>query len=163
MNDSNLPVPVENTPVATTRSSQRWALVRDLTVFQIKLLVDGFKDLVLGPLSLVAGIIDLVRGTPRVDGLFRGTLRAGARFDRWVGLFDMVEVLDGKRALAAAPGDAPAPSVDASLDDHLRKLEQLILSQQQQGGLTAEAKQVVDRAIKLLEAQFKPPPPSNQR
>ena len=40
----------------------RWTLIRDVAVFQVKLLFDGFRDLLLLPVSLVAGILSLIRG-----------------------------------------------------------------------------------------------------
>jgi hypothetical protein len=154
---ARLPAPVE--PATPMTSGQRWRLIRDLTVFQIKLLIDGLKDLVLGPLSLVAGIVDLARGTPPATGLFHGLLRAGAQFDRWVGLFDTIEPPEHAKALTSSSSAAPEQPVEVarepSLDEHLRRLEQLLIAQQRGGGLTADAQQAVDRAINLLEARFK--------
>lgn len=138
-----LPAPIEPSPPP---HDSRWRLVRDLIVFQVKLVVDGLKDLVLGPTSMIAGVIDLARGTPRERGLFMAVLRAGDGFDRWVGLFD-----------ALAPRErSEAP---ASLDDHLRRVEQVLIEQHQRGGLTADAKLAIDRALDVLEGRFKPGPP----
>ncbi len=43
-------------------SSERWTLLRDLGVFQVKLVADGLRDLILVPTSLIAGIVSLVKG-----------------------------------------------------------------------------------------------------
>ena len=43
-------------------TADRWSLIRDVAVLQLKLIVDGLRDLVLVPASLVAGIISLVSG-----------------------------------------------------------------------------------------------------
>lgn len=145
MNDAHLPVPIEPAPPS---KAARWGLIRDLAVFQVKLLVDGLKDLVLGPLSLLAGILDLVRGTDPAQGKFRGVLQAGAAFDRWVGLFDAVE----RSELGAAEQD--------SLDVQLRRIEALLVEQHERGGVTADAKQALDKALDLLEARLGGPPPS---
>jgi hypothetical protein len=61
----------------------RGALVRDLLIFNFKLWVDGFKDIVLLPLSFVAAAVDFVFRTR----LFYGVLRVGERFDLWLNLF----------------------------------------------------------------------------
>ncbi len=150
MNDAHLPVPLEPAPLepAPPSKAARWGLIRDLAMFQVKLLVDGLKDLVLGPLSLIAGILDLVRGTNPATGKFQGVLRVGAAFDRWVGLFDAVE----RKELGAGE--------QASLDMQLRRLEALIVEQHQRGGVTADAKQALDKALDLLEARLGGPPPS---
>jgi hypothetical protein len=145
VNDAHLPVPIEPAPPS---KAARWGLIRDLAVFQVKLLVDGLKDLVLGPLSLLAGILDLVRGTDPAQGKFRGVLQAGAAFDRWVGLFDAVE----RSELGAAEQD--------SLDVQLRRIEALLVEQHERGGVTADAKQALDKALDLLEARLGGPPPS---
>ncbi|HEV2147749.1 MAG TPA: hypothetical protein VGR37_10135 [Longimicrobiaceae bacterium] len=61
----------------------RGALVRDVLIFQLKLWMDGLKDLVLVPLSLVAAGVDFVFRTR----LFYRVLRIGERFDLWLNLF----------------------------------------------------------------------------
>ncbi len=140
----------------------RWALIRDLAVFQLKLLVDGLKDIVLSPLALVAGAIDIVSGGARPGRWFRGVLRAGARFDRWVGLFAAVEgpaqpalpASTSEGASAPSRGE-PAPASAGGLDVHIAQLERLLVEQHRQGGLTAGAKRALDRALDALEASSK--------
>lgn len=61
-------------------------LVRDLLIFQLKLMMDGLKDLFLMQLSLVAALIDLVFGKPGRPRLFYRVLRASERFDLWLNL-----------------------------------------------------------------------------
>ena len=38
----------------------RWTLIRDILVLQLKLIVDGFRDLILVPISLVVGFVSLL-------------------------------------------------------------------------------------------------------
>jgi hypothetical protein len=66
----------------TARPSRR-ALIRDLLIFHLKLWIDGFKDVVLLPLTLVAGGIDFIFRTR----LFYRVLGLGERFDLWLNLF----------------------------------------------------------------------------
>jgi hypothetical protein len=149
VSDPYLPAPVEPGPLEPVN---RWRLIRDLVVFQIKLVVDGLKDLVLGPLSLIAGIIDIVQRNPASHSLFRGVVRAGASFDRWVGLFDDVHPSEPHAVSQGNPGSVTV--ADANFDAHLRRLEQLIIAQQQRGGMTASAKLAIDRTLDLLEKQL---------
>ena len=72
--------PVEERP-------SRGVLVRDLILFQLKLWLDGLKDIVLSPLSIVGGLIDLLR-SPTRPSLFYTTLQWGERFDLWLNLYD---------------------------------------------------------------------------
>jgi hypothetical protein len=49
----------------STANRSRWVILRDLLIFQIKLLLDGAKDIVLSPVSLGAAAIDLFLPTMR--------------------------------------------------------------------------------------------------
>lgn len=72
--------PVEERP-------SRGVLVRDLILFQLKLWLDGLKDIVLSPLSIGGGLIDLIR-SPTRPSFFYTTLQWGERFDLWLNLYD---------------------------------------------------------------------------
>jgi len=45
-----------------TNPSKRSTLIRNTVVFQLKLMADGLRDLVLLPVSLIAALIGLLRG-----------------------------------------------------------------------------------------------------
>lgn len=66
-------------------------LLRDLIIFQLKLWLDGLKDVVLAPLSLIAIVFDYVLG-PREGRGYRlyAVMRVGERFDLWLNLFGAV-------------------------------------------------------------------------
>ena len=73
------------------QNPDNWTLLRDVAVLQVKLLVDGLRDLVLVPASLIAGLISLLSASDGRPGPYfyragstcsalSGTLRkAGAR------------------------------------------------------------------------------------
>ncbi len=64
-------------------------LLRDLIIFQVKLLLDGLKDIVLSPLSIAAVLWDLVpsRNAPRGRAFYQ-ILKVGERFDLWLNLYN---------------------------------------------------------------------------
>jgi len=64
-------------------------LARDLIIFQLKLLMDGLKDLVLSPLSIMAVLWDLIpsRNAPRGRAFYQ-VLKIGERFDLWLNLYN---------------------------------------------------------------------------
>lgn len=64
-------------------------LARDLIIFQVKLLMDGLKDLVLSPLSIMAVLWDLIpsRNAPRGRAFYQ-VLKIGERFDLWLNLYN---------------------------------------------------------------------------
>jgi hypothetical protein len=61
----------------------RGTLFRDLLIFQLKLWLDGLKDVILVPLSVGAAGVDFVFRTR----LFYRVLRWGERYDLWLNLF----------------------------------------------------------------------------
>ena len=65
-----------------------WTLIRDLGVLQVKLIVDGFRDLLLLPASIIAALISLMRsenGKPGPE--FYELLRAGKQSEQFIDLF----------------------------------------------------------------------------
>ena len=65
-----------------------WTLLRDIGVLQVKLVIDGFRDLLLVPASLIAGLISLVNtqnGKPGSE--FYELVSVGRQSERWINLF----------------------------------------------------------------------------
>ena len=65
--------------------ASRSVLLRDFFIFQLKLWLDGFKDLVMIQLSLVAVVFDLFFGGTR-KRLFYKVIKLGERIDLWLNL-----------------------------------------------------------------------------
>lgn len=120
----------------------RWELIRDIAVFQLKLALDALRDLVLSPVSLVAGVADLVAGGERPGRRFYGVLLAGRRSERLINLFGEAD------RVAPRPGGREAEG--ASLDALVARFERVIVEQYERGGITASAKATIDRSIDAL-------------
>lgn len=90
----NVPVP------ALPEYESRWKLARDLGVFELKLAVDGLKDIVLAPLALAAVVADMVMPAESRGVFLRAVIGIGERFERWLNLYglkkrdDTVTILD---------------------------------------------------------------------
>ena len=102
---------------AHTDIDRSWGRVlRDVLVFQFKLVVDGIKDLGLAQVAVGAALVDLVKrdGTP--GRRFYGVVRLSDRFDRWLDLHEPMERL---------PEDTPefGPRSSRSVDDLIDGLE----------------------------------------
>ena len=54
--------------MSETKPSKRGELVRQSVVFQLKLVTDGMRDLVLVPISFIATIIGLITMAARTSG-----------------------------------------------------------------------------------------------
>ena len=104
----------------------RLDLLREAATLQLKLLVDGLRDAMLIPISLVAAAIGLLRGGPDCDREYRRVIKLGRRSERWINLFGHQPPL-GKAG--------PASSFDAVLD----QVESTVVEQYRKGR-TADGK-----------------------
>lgn len=67
---------------------------RDFLIFQLKLFLDGAKDLVVFNLSIGAMVLDFIAGRGRRPRLFYSVVRMSERWDRWLNLHSVMERLD---------------------------------------------------------------------
>lgn len=74
-----------------TREATAGVTIRDFLIFQLKLLLDGAKDVVLFHVSILAMLFDLVTGRGRKPRTFYAVLRLSERFDLWLNLHGPAE------------------------------------------------------------------------
>ncbi len=117
----------------------RWMLIRDVAVFQLKLVLDGLRDALLVPISLFVALLDVLGVGPRAGWQFYALLEWGRRTEYWINLFGAT---DHVRPLTTPP----RPGVDALVD----RLERLAVQEYERGGITATTKDAVDRALEGL-------------
>lgn len=123
----------------------RWTLIRDLAVLQAKLLVDSFRDLVLIPASLIAGIVSLVRSTDGKPGPeFYTLVEVGRQSERWINLFG---------AMKNAPPDIANKDHfgDVDIDTIVSRIETFLVDEHKRGGVTAQAKARIDKALEAMQ------------
>lgn len=113
----------------------RWKLIRDVAVFQLKLFLDGLRDVLLVPVSLGIAALDLLGVGPRPGRQFYDLLRAGRKSEEWIDLFGASEERDA------------LPSPDEGMDSLVHRMERLVVREYERGGITASAKRAVDRAL----------------
>ena len=119
-------------------AGERWRFLRDVVVFQLKLLLDNLRDLALVPISLVAALIDLVYKGEREGALFYRVLRWGAHSEEVIDVYSAIE--------HHAPSSFkvnPAYTVDAVV----ARLEGVLVREYEKGGTAASIKAAMDRAI----------------
>lgn len=133
----------ENLPTEKAESVDRWTLIRDIAVFQVKLIVDGLRDLLLVPVSMVAGLVSLFRGGDEPGPEFYDLLRVGRRSEHWINLFGAAERLHGPPA-----DDARFPGED--IDEMVSRVESFIVDEFRKGGVPAQARERMHRAINRL-------------
>ncbi len=123
-------------------------LLRDVGLFQVKLLVDGLRDVALSPISLVAAAIDLLGFRLDETALFYQVLHAGKRSEKWIDLFS-----------AAKPGNWPDGKTEGeNLDTLITRLEVAVTNKVNDGGLPENAKNIVLKVRSGLQSGATPTP-----
>ncbi len=120
--------------MSETNTSKRSELVRNTVVFQLKLVADGFRDLVLLPVSLVATIIGLLRGGDEPDREFHQVIDIGRQSEEWINLFGNHDQAD----------DA---NPTASIDLLFAKVEETLKQQYIAAGTSKSAQAEIDEAL----------------
>ena len=73
-------------PDSSTETS-RLNLIWSVLVFQVKLVVDGLRDFILVPISLIAALLGLLAGGSKPARYYNLVLAFGRRTERWINLF----------------------------------------------------------------------------
>lgn len=139
---------IESRPPAAAGLTH-WTVIRDAAVFQVKLVVDGFRDLVLIPASFVAALMSVFGGRDGRPGpQFYRLLGLGKRSERWIDLF---------AAYRHAPSDAMghAERNEPNIDDIVHRVESFVIDEYRRGGVTKQAKDRIDAALDALQRRQK--------
>lgn len=118
----------------------RWTLIRDILVLQVKLVVDGLRDFILVPVSLVTGAYSLVKGGQRPGTEFYDLLRYGRQSDRIINLFGAANRIHDPVDDEAVP----------DIDEFVSRMETYVVDEYRRGGITAQAKEQIDRALDAI-------------
>ncbi len=121
----------------------RWTLVRDILVLQLKLVMDGLRDVILVPISLFVGTLSLLKGGEATGSEFYQLLRMGRRSERWINLFGAAERVYGPTMV-----NDRFPAED--IDELVGRVESFVIDEYRKGGVTKQAKDQLDRAINSL-------------
>jgi len=97
----------------------RPVLIRDFLIFQLKLLLDGAKDVFLFQAAIVAVVLDLFFGGRR-RRIFYTVMKLGERIDLWLNLHGAMTRGDD------ASGDGLFGASKAGSDNLLGKIEQAV-------------------------------------
>jgi len=124
--------------MSETNPSKRGVLVRNTVVFQLKLMADGFRDLLLLPVSLIATIIGLLRGGDEPEREFNQVIEVGRESEQWINLFGHHEVSDNANAVA-------------SMDTLFAKVEESLKQQYQMGGISERVQAEVENVLKIAQ------------
>lgn len=138
--------------------NSRWSFIRDVLVFQLKLVLGNMLNFVLVPITIVTAIYDLVSGKPGVrrGDAFYQALEAGREIEERINIYGAV---GGYHATGASDDpDAVRRSKtiggvdigDATVDDVIRKVEGLIVRETSKDGKAAQVKSTLERLLDEL-------------
>lgn len=136
-------------PAPAPRGTDKWTLIRDALVLQFKLIVDGLRDFLLVPASIIAAIVSLVDSKDDKPGpQFYQLLAFGKQTEQAIDLF-------------GAYDNAP-PEVqkeygfgDVKIDDLVERVETFVVDEYKKGGVTAQAKERIDKALDSLQRNLR--------
>ena len=129
-------------PAAPT-SDARWRFIRDVAVFQLKMLLDNVRDLVLMPVALAAALIDLLIRGEREGARFYKVLRWGWHSEKVIDVYSAIE--------DQPPGEFEVGR-NYTVDGVIARLENVVAREVEKGGTAASIKSAMDRAIDQLHA-----------
>ncbi|MGI8432075.1 MAG: sensor histidine kinase [Chthoniobacterales bacterium] len=133
-------------PVPRPDSSERWRFLRDVLVFELKMLLDNVRDFALMPLSLVAALFDLLVKGEREGALFYQVLAWGAHSER---VIDVYSALENQEEVAINP--------NYTVDAVVARLEQVLTREVEKGGTAASVKAAMDRTIDQIHRETSGP------
>ena len=139
---------VPDQPLASPerRENDHWKFLRDVLVFQLKMLLDNLRDFALMPVSLVAAAFDLVFKGERQGSFFYQVLRWGAHSEEVIDVYSVIRTHE--RA-----GVNPNYTVDAVI----ARLEGVLVRECEKGGTAASVKAAMDRAISQIQIETSGP------
>jgi hypothetical protein len=127
-------------------SNEHWTFLRDVLVFQLKMLLDNVRDFALMPVSLIAALIDLIFKGERQGSFFYQVLRWGAHSEQVINVYSAIE--SHKR-----PNVNPNYTVDAVI----ARLEGVLVRECEKGGTAASIKAAMDRTIDQIQIETSGP------
>jgi hypothetical protein len=126
-------------PTTTTeeKPDHRWRFVRDVLVFQLKMLIGSFRDFALIPVSIVAALIDLVFKGKREGDLFYKVLRWGWHSEEMIDVYSPIRHDMGE--LKVNP--------NYTVDSVVARIEGVVVREYEKGGTAASIKTALDKVI----------------
>lgn len=112
--------------------------MRDVVVFQLKMLLDNVRDLVLMPVAAIAALLDLVLRGDREGARFYRVLRWGRHSERVIAVYSAIEHHEP---------DSFEIGRDYTVDGVIARLESVVVREVEKGGTAASIKSAMDRAI----------------
>src|SRR6476620_6230174 len=118
-------------------SQARWRFLRDVVVFQLKMLLDNVRDFALMPISLVAAALELLFKSDREGALFYRVLRWGSHSEEMINVYSPIK--HETRNFEIDP--------KYTVDGVIARRADVLVRECEKGGTAANIQSAMDRAF----------------
>ena len=135
---ASMPVP-EPQGAPEEDAHARWRFLRDVLVFQLKLVLGNLHNFIFVPISLVAAAADLLFKSGRQGSRFYKTMEWARDAEHSIGVYSALEEERVHRSY--------------SVDAVVARIEDVIVREYAKGGTAASVKGAVDRAFDKIQRE----------
>jgi hypothetical protein len=122
----------------------RWQFLRDVAVFELKLMLNNLHNFFQVPLTLGVAVFDLVFKHGEEGSRFYWLVEQGRLIDDHIDIYSIID--HRERGL----------NKDYTVDTVLKRLESVIVREYEKGGTAASIKNAVDRAFDEMQTRTAP-------
>jgi hypothetical protein len=124
-----------STDLASSPDKNRWRFLRDVLVFQLKMLLGSFRDFALVPVSLGAALLDLIM---KNEGhLFYKVMRWAWHSEEMINVYSLIKNEVGDKTV----------DPNYTIDSVVARIEGVLVREYQKGGTAAGIKDALDKVI----------------
>ena len=127
----------------------RWPLIRQAIVFQLKLGLDALRDILMSPVSIVLVVTDIVMANNHQQCYFIRLLGLGKKSDHWINLFGV--------DLPSAEQNDNNVTADSNVDYWFAKIEEVVKEQQVNGKLSQSGKEKLQQYLRRINQSSEKP------
>jgi hypothetical protein len=119
------------------KTDHRWRFLRDVLVFQLKMLIGSFRDFALVPVSLGAALLDLIMKNEREGYLFYKVMRWAWHSEEMINVYSLIKDEVGEKEV----------DPNHTVDSVIARIEGVLVREYQKGGTAAGIKNALDKVI----------------
>jgi len=125
---------------APSNSDDRWKFLRDVAVFELKLVLNNLHNFIQVPLTLAIAAVDVIFKGKAEGERFYKVVEYGRTIDDSIGIYSIID--HRERSLNS----------DYTVDAVVKRLEDVVVREYEKGGTAASIKAALDRTIDGMQA-----------
>ena len=121
----------------------RWRFLRDVLVFQVKMLLGSFRDFALVPISLAAALLDLIHQGEREGYFFYKVMRWAWHSEEMINVYSLIKDEVGEKVV----------DPNYTVDSVIARIEGALVREYQEGGTAVNIKAALDKVINQVQRE----------